>query len=150
MPGDITFDSGTSYFGSNLTAYVKNGTIPKARVDDMGMWKSIYQSIFLSKVLVVIATRILAAWYLLGQDSPEYPSTNFNAFHPDDEATNEHIDVQANHDILIRELGAASIILLKNERGALPLGKKDRKIALIGSDAGPGMAGPNEFADQVR
>lgn len=36
MPGDITFDSGTSYFGANLTAWVKNGTIPEARVDDMG------------------------------------------------------------------------------------------------------------------
>ncbi|KAI0280167.1 glycoside hydrolase superfamily [Russula brevipes] len=35
MPGDITFDSGTSYFGANLTAYVRNGTIPEARVDDM-------------------------------------------------------------------------------------------------------------------
>ena len=150
MPGDITFDSGTTYFGSNLTAYVYNGTIPQARVDDMGMSKSlhIYPSIPLSKP--VIATRILAAWYLLGQDSPEYPPTNFNAFHPDDDSTNERIDVQANHDILIRELGAASVVLLKNERGALPLGKKDRRIALIGSDAGPGMAGPNEFAVQVR
>ena len=37
MPGDITFDSGTSYFGANLTAWVKNGTLPEARVDDMGM-----------------------------------------------------------------------------------------------------------------
>jgi hypothetical protein len=47
-------------------------------------------------------------------------------------------------------LGAASVVLLKNERGALPLGKKDRTITLIGSDAGPGMAGPNQFADRVR
>lgn len=36
MPGDITFDSGTSYFGANLTAFVQNGTIPESRVDDMG------------------------------------------------------------------------------------------------------------------
>jgi len=36
MPGDITFQSGDSYFGGNLTAFVKNGTIPEARVDDMG------------------------------------------------------------------------------------------------------------------
>jgi len=36
MPGDITFGSGTSYFGGNLTAYVENGTISEARVDDMG------------------------------------------------------------------------------------------------------------------
>ena len=36
MPGDISFDSGDSYFGGNLTAYVGNGTIPEARLDDMG------------------------------------------------------------------------------------------------------------------
>jgi len=36
MPGDITFQSGDSYFGGNLTAFVNNGTIPEARVDDMG------------------------------------------------------------------------------------------------------------------
>ena len=58
--------------------------------------------------------------------------------------------MQDNHDTLVRELGAASAVLLKNEYGALPLGKKDRKIALIGSGAGPGMAGPNEFAYRVR
>ncbi|KAF5333917.1 hypothetical protein D9758_017464 [Tetrapyrgos nigripes] len=33
MPCDITFDSGDSYFGGNLTEYVRNGTIPEERVD---------------------------------------------------------------------------------------------------------------------
>ena len=52
----------------------------------------------------------------------------------------------------MRELGAASTVLLKNE-GALPLGKHEgkeaeRSIVLIGSDAGPGRMGPNEFSDQ--
>ena len=126
MPGDITLNSGTSYFGANLTAYVQNGTIPEARVDDM-------------------VTRILAGWYLLGQDSPSYPHTNFNAFHPLDEATNEHIDVQGDHDIVVREIDTASVVLLKNVDEALPLGKP-RKLVVIGSDAGPAhVAGPNEF-----
>ncbi len=125
MPGDITFLSNTSYYGAHLTTYVENGTIPEVRVDDM-------------------ATRILASWYLLGQDSPNYPKTNFNAFHPLDEATNEHIDVQDDHGKLVRVIDTSSIVLLKNVNGALPL-KKPRKIVLIGSDAGPGrIAGPNE------
>ena len=98
----------------------------------------------------MIATRIIAAWYLLHQDSPSYPPTNFNAFSVNDPATNEHIDVQADHSTFVRKLAAASVVLLKNERGALPLGKKDRTLALIGSGAGPGTAGPNEFSDQVR
>jgi len=58
--------------------------------------------------------------------------------------------VQEDHYKFVRELGAASTVLLKNERGALPLGKKDRSIVLVGSGAGPGKAGPNQFADQVR
>ncbi|KAI9434686.1 glycoside hydrolase family 3 protein [Lactarius indigo] len=129
MPGDITPFSGTTHFGANLTAYVQDGTIPEARVDDM-------------------ATRILAGWYLLGQDSASYPHTNFNAFHPLDEAANEHIDVQDDHDKVVREVGTASSVLLKNVNGALPL-KKPRKLVLIGSDAGPArVAGPNKFSDQ--
>lgn len=35
MPGDITFSSGTSWFGGNLTAFVNNGSIPESRLDDM-------------------------------------------------------------------------------------------------------------------
>ncbi|KAH9028191.1 beta-glucosidase [Lactarius pseudohatsudake] len=130
MPGDITLNSGTSYFGANLTAYVQNGTIPEARVDDM-------------------AIRILAGWYLLGQDSPSYPHTNFNAFHPLDQATNEHIDVQDDHDKVVREIDTASVVLLKNVGGALPL-KKPRTLVLIGSDAGPAHGGgPNAFSSQT-
>ena len=92
------------------------------------------------------ATRILAAWYLLRQDAPNYPAINFDAFRPDDDSVNQHIDVQADHDKVVREIGAASIVLLKNKKGALPL-KKPRSLVLIGSDAGPGHAGPNEFPD---
>jgi beta-glucosidase len=44
MPGDITFNSGSSYFGANLTAAVKAGKVPEDRITDM-------------------ATRIVAAWY---------------------------------------------------------------------------------------
>ena len=149
MPGDIAFGSGTSYFGGNLTTYVNNGTVPEARVDDMGMLISLHSFIYLSLLLRAIANRVLAAWYLLHQDSPTYPATNFNAFHPDDDATNEQIDVQADHDTLVRELGAASVVLLKNKGGVLPLGKKDRTITLIGNGAGPGRAGPNELSNQV-
>jgi beta-glucosidase-like glycosyl hydrolase len=130
MPGDISLGSNASYFGANLTAYVQNKTIPEARLDDM-------------------ATRILASWYFLGQDSPDYPKTNFNVFFPLDEATNEHIDVQDNHGQLVREIGASSIVLLKNVNGALPL-KRPRKLILIGSDGGPArISGPNEFPNQT-
>ncbi len=85
----------------------------------------------------------------MDQDSSTFPAVNFDAFNPDSDETNLHIDVQDDHYQLVRTLGSASAVLLKNERGVLPLGKKDRSIVLIGSGAGPGMAGPNEFSDQV-
>ncbi|PPR00198.1 hypothetical protein CVT24_004901, partial [Panaeolus cyanescens] len=130
MPGDINFQAGTSYWGPALKAYVQNGTVPQARIDDM-------------------ATRILASWYLLRQDDPHYPKPNFNTANLDDDATNEHVDVQDDHFKLVRTMGAASAVLLKNQGGVLPLGKKDRSIVLVGSAAGPGKSGPNEFQDQA-
>lgn len=112
MPGDISFNSGTSFWGSNLTDFVANGSIAEARLDDM-------------------ATRIVGAWYFLHQDDPSYPQVNFNAFNPVDPATNERVDVQDDHNQIVREIGAASTVLLKNNNGTLPL-CKPRSIALIG------------------
>ncbi|KAI0034488.1 glycoside hydrolase superfamily [Vararia minispora EC-137] len=133
------------FFGQTLVAAVEAGAVPEARIDDM-------------------ATRVLAAWYFLGQDSPAYPPVSFDARDPLNEELNAHVDVQADHDALVREIGKASVVLLKNARGALPL-KRPRSIVVIGervpcratvaraddgggSDAAPArVAGPNEFAN---
>ena len=56
---------------------------------------------------------------------------NFNAFDMNDPATNEHVDVQADHFKVVREIGAAGTVLLKNVAGALPL-KAPKSIAIIG------------------
>ena len=87
--------------------------------------------------------RILAGWYFLGQDSG-FPETNFDAWNPLDDTKNKHIDVRDDHWEVVREIAAASIVLLKNTGDALPL-KKPRSIAVIGSDAAPPMRGPNGF-----
>ncbi|OSD03878.1 glycoside hydrolase family 3 protein [Trametes coccinea BRFM310] len=127
MPGDITFSSHTSWYGANLTAYVENGTIAESRVDDM-------------------AERIIAAYYLLEQDQ-NYPEVSFNAFDMTDPATNAHVDVQADHYKVVREIGSAGAVLLKNVAGALPL-KTPRSIAVIGNDSGPSTRGPNGYSDR--
>ncbi len=130
IPGDITQGSGTTYFGASLLADVKDGTIHEEHIGNM-------------------ALRILAAWYFLGQDSASFPKTNFNSYQPFDDATNEYIDVQADHDTLVRQIDAASAILLKNVKGTLPL-KGPHTLVLIGSDAGPArVAGPNGFNNQA-
>ncbi|KAG9223004.1 hypothetical protein CCMSSC00406_0000307 [Pleurotus cornucopiae] len=116
MPGDITFSSGTTYFGQNLVNAVQSGSVPQSRIDDM-------------------ATRILAAWYLLGQDSG-YPAVNFNSWNVNGPGST-HVNVQGNHKDLIRTIGAASTVLLKNTGKALPL-NKPRTIGIIGNGAGWG------------
>lgn len=126
MPGDITFDSNTSWFGANLTSYVHNGTIPVSRLEDM-------------------AERIVAAWYYMHQDSG-YPDVTINSWQPYD-PSNSLVNPQGEHYKIIREVAAAGTVLLKNERGALPL-NKPKTIVLVGSDAGPPWAGPTQYSDQ--
>ena len=146
MPGDTAFDSGDSYFGGNLTAYVNNGTIPEARIDDMAV-RYAFQGTRCCFLFTYLHTcRILAGWFFLGQDSG-FPETNFNAWLPLDDTRNKHIDVRDDHWKIVREIAAASIVLLKNTACALPL-KKPRKIAVIGSDAAPPILGPNGYADR--
>ncbi|KAA1468626.1 glycoside hydrolase family 3 protein [Dentipellis sp. KUC8613] len=125
MPGDTATNSGVSYFGPALVSAVQSGAVPESRIDDM-------------------ATRILAAWYLLGQDSG-FPAVNFDAWNLN-APVNTHVNVQGDHASLIRTIGAASTVLLKNE-GALPL-KAPKTIGIVGNGAGPDSKGPNGYTDR--
>jgi beta-glucosidase len=114
---------------------VNNGSVPLARVNDM-------------------VTRTIAAWYKMGQDE-NYPDVSFSqltqATFLNGEMVNSHIkcvyfspkrekpllmlrpardSVQADHFKLIRQIGAASTILLKNTKSALPLSVKNLKRTL--------------------
>ena len=57
MPGDITFDSGTSYWGQNLTDFVRNGSIAESRLDDMATrilaCKCIFSSLLVCLLMIV-------------------------------------------------------------------------------------------------
>ncbi|RAK86143.1 beta-glucosidase precursor [Aspergillus costaricaensis CBS 115574] len=140
MPGDVDYDSGTSYWGTNLTISVLNGTVPQWRVDDM-------------------AVRIMAAYYKVGRDRLWTPP-NFSSWTRDEygykyyyvsegpyEKVNQYVNVQRNHSELIRRIGADSTVLLKND-GALPLTGKERLVALIGEDAGSNPYGANGCSDR--
>ncbi|CDO72401.1 Glycoside Hydrolase Family 3 protein [Trametes cinnabarina] len=124
MPGDTTLGSGQTYFGQNLVNAVQSGQVPEARIDDL-------------------ATRILAAWYLLGQDSG-FPAVNFNSWST---GQGSHLNVQADHKNLIRTIDAASTILLKNVNKALPL-KAPKSIAVVGNGATNSSKGPNGYEDR--
>ncbi|PBP20711.1 beta-glucosidase [Diplocarpon rosae] len=138
MAGDQGLLSGNSYWGANLTAAVLNGTIPQWRLDDM-------------------ATRIMSAYFKVGRDTTRVP-VNFNAWsnqtfgylHPQANESyqqiNFHVDVQADHGELIREIGGASTVLLKNN-GALPL-RTPKSVAVIGEDAHDNPGGPNSCPEK--
>lgn len=144
MPGDIVFDDARSYFGPNLTIAVLNGTVPQWRLDDM-------------------VVRILSGWYYVDGDSEENNRpTNFNSWTLDTYGPihnfvgeeygtaliNEHVDVRQQHGALIRAIGSASTVLLKNVNNTLPLTGKEKLTTVFGDDAGPNLAGPNGCADR--
>ncbi|KAG1433905.1 hypothetical protein G6F56_014476 [Rhizopus delemar] len=76
-----------------------------------------------------MATRIVAAWYKVRQDQA-FPEVGIDNF---DQNSAPYINVQADHYKLVREMGAASSVLLKND-GILPV-KSVKSLAFIGSDA---------------
>lgn len=98
------------FWGKNHSTSVTNGSVSVDRVDDM-------------------VTRILASWYYLGQDEG-YPKPGVYPA----STRHEIVNVQANHANLIREIGAAGTVLVKNVNNALPL-KDPRFLAVYGYDA---------------
>jgi beta-glucosidase len=139
MPGDTVFNSGYSFWGTNMTLAIVNGTVPEWRLDDM-------------------ATRIMAAYFKVGLTLNE-PPINFDAWTLDTygplhasigsdiQQVNFHVDVRGDHASLIRNIGARSTVLLKNSNNALPL-SKPKFLAVVGEDAGPNLSGPNGCSDR--
>lgn len=81
-----------------------------------------------------MALRIAAAWYKVGQDK-HFPELQFDFYNV---SNSPIVDVQGDHRKNIRALGAASAVLLRNEDNILPLQPSSiKKLAVIGSDAGP-------------
>ncbi|KAL2258198.1 hypothetical protein VTK26DRAFT_8583 [Humicola hyalothermophila] len=98
------------FWGDNLAQAVRNGSVSEGRINDM-------------------ATRILASWYYLHQEK-DYPPpaiySNLQRHSP--------VDVQDDHAELIREVGAAGTVLVKNINSSLPF-KKPRFLCIYGYDA---------------
>lgn len=126
MPGVANFAplnaSTWSFFGTNYTDAVNNGSIPDWRLTDA-------------------ATRIMTPYFLLGQDR-NYPRINL----VDDPRLTITNAQRQRHRVVAREVATAGAVLLKNTQGnkGLPL-KKPTTIALFGPAAGQNPYGPNQY-----
>lgn len=89
-----------------------------------------------------MATRILAAWYFVGQDQ-SYPSVTWSSWSGGSGGPN----VQGTHKTIARKIASDGIVLLKNVNNALPL-KKPSSLALIGQDAIVNPSGANACTDR--
>ncbi|TVY89361.1 putative beta-glucosidase D, partial [Lachnellula willkommii] len=112
--GGEDYGSSTLWSSTIINAGINNGSLTQARLDDM-------------------AIRNVIGYYYAGLDEKVQPSLLG--------ATDWGRNVRANHSKLIREHGAASLSLLKNTNGALPL-KAPESIAIFGAHAGPAIGGP--------
>lgn len=89
-----------------------------------------------------MATRILAAWYFVGQDKG-YPGVTWSSWNGGGGGPN----VQGTHATIARAIARDGIVLLKNVNNALPL-KKPASLAIIGQDAIVNPSGPNACTDR--
>ena len=142
MPGDTQVPLlGFSYWMYELTRATLNGSVPMDRLNDM-------------------TTRIVATWYKMGQDQ-NYPATNFDtntknkdgllypAALPDSPigVVNYFVPVQADHDVIARQVAQDAITLLKNGDNLLPL-TASQPLQVFGTDAQTNPAGPNACSDR--
>lgn len=141
QPGDGTsWANGVSFWGPELSRAVLNSSVPIDRLNDA-------------------VTRIVAAWYQLGQDN-NYPETSFSSWTKSDYdvmykgantgpsiQVNKHINVQGTHATVARSVARDGITLLKNTGNVLPLAASD-VIRVFGSDAGPNSSGMNGCTDR--
>ncbi|KAI3393421.1 hypothetical protein diail_4289 [Diaporthe ilicicola] len=152
MPGYVPTGDASSelWFGQNVLSAIHNGSVTETRVDEM-------------------IRNILTPYYYLGQDATDFPtpedalryvlliqeaSLDFGreaGLIPDNFVFPRGRDVRGDHAKVIREMGAAGTVLLKNVNNTLPL-KDPKVIGVFGNDAGDftnGFFRPSEVPESV-
>ncbi|KAI1846668.1 hypothetical protein JX265_009029 [Neoarthrinium moseri] len=114
---DVAMPSGDGKWGGNLTLAVNNGSVPESQLDNM-------------------ATRILASWFQMKQDQPDYPAPGFG-MPADLAAPHEVVDARnPKARVTLFDGAAEGHVLVKNVNGALPLeSAKMKLISMFGYSA---------------
>lgn len=128
QPGNVSALTGAAYFGDLLLESVNSGAVSEDRLNNM-------------------AERVMTPYFRLGQDQ-DFPTVDqangaviltyeyghkspLFAYYPVVNAR----DVRGDHASLIRKIGAAGTVLLKNVNNTLPL-KNASNIGIFGNSAG--------------
>ncbi|ROW13213.1 hypothetical protein VPNG_04888 [Cytospora leucostoma] len=111
---DQVMPSGDSYWGAKLTEAVNNGSVPEVRLNDM-------------------VTRILAAWYKLGQDSEDFANPGHGIPADVSQPHTRVIGWNASFKDTVYRGALEGHVLVKNE-GALPL-KSPQLLSVFGYSA---------------
>ncbi|KIY51895.1 hypothetical protein FISHEDRAFT_70390 [Fistulina hepatica ATCC 64428] len=125
MPGNVFGGLLGDFWGDNLVADVKNGSVPEYLLD---------QRVY----------RVLMPYYHLGQNTTPLPEVIYNAnvgyYDQVDRTRNVR---QPTTPALIRAIGNSGLTLLKNT-GGLPLSLgPDSRVAVLGTDATDNSVGPD-------
>ncbi|KAL9949553.1 hypothetical protein D7B24_003052 [Verticillium nonalfalfae] len=134
MPGPVlSRPESPSFFGKKIDAAMKEGLISEDRLDEM-------------------VRNVMAPYYYLGQDTPDYPTVDpagrfgmvateigipqamAAGMLPKDVVFPRGRNNRRNHAKLIREMGSAGTVLLKNVNNTLPI-KAPKVIGVFGNDA---------------
>lgn len=114
----LDYGSSSKWSNSSMQTGLTNGSLTMDRLDDM-------------------VIRNVIGWYKHNQNAADFPSLA---------AQGDYVDPRKNHSKLAREFAGASIVLLKNTDGALPI-SSPKKIAIFGYHAGSATIGPNTPMD---
>lgn len=112
----MVMPSGSEFWGDNLTLAVTNGSVGAARLDDM-------------------ATRILAAWYQMGQDaSTDFATPGHGIPYALDEPHTRVIGWNSSFKDVVYQGALEGHVLVKNTNNALPL-KSPQLLSIFGYSA---------------
>ncbi|KAI0026168.1 glycoside hydrolase family 3 protein [Xylariomycetidae sp. FL0641] len=111
---DMTMPSGSTYWGDNLVEAVNNGSVSESRLDDM-------------------ATRIIATWYKMGQDS-DFPSYLVGMPKSLTAPHQQVVGKSASNKETLLQGAIEGHVLVKNTNHALPL-RSPRLVSLFGYSA---------------
>lgn len=114
---DMVMPLGSDFWGANLSLAVGNGSVGATRLDDM-------------------VTRVLAAWYQMGQDSEDYVSPGHGIPYDLSAPHAKVVGWNSSYRDVVHQGALEGHVLVKNANNALPL-KQPQLISLFGYSAKP-------------